>query len=83
MTTNKLNQARVAELHSAMNGYIERGDVPGIVTLIACGEEIHVDAVGMKTADGKEPMRRDSDLQDRVDHEADRCGSNDDSGRRW
>jgi CubicO group peptidase (beta-lactamase class C family) len=59
-TANKLNQTRVADLHTTMNGYVERGDVPGIVTLIARGDEIHVDAVGMKTVDVREPMRRDT-----------------------
>ncbi len=43
-----------------MKGYVERGDIPGVVTLIARGDEIHVDAVGTMTADGKDPMRRDT-----------------------
>jgi CubicO group peptidase (beta-lactamase class C family) len=60
MTTNKLNKARVADLHMTMTGHVERGDIPGIVTLISRGDEIHVDAIGMKTVGGKEPMRRDT-----------------------
>src|SRR5712671_4115485 len=60
MTTSKLNETRVADLHKTMAGYVERGDIPGIVTLIARGDEIHVDAIGTKTIDGKEPMRRDT-----------------------
>jgi CubicO group peptidase (beta-lactamase class C family) len=60
MTTNKLNETRVADLHTAMSGYVERGDIPGIVTLIGRNGEIHVDALGMKTIDGKERMRRDT-----------------------
>jgi CubicO group peptidase (beta-lactamase class C family) len=60
MTTNKLNKARVADLRATMTGYIERGDIPGIVTLVGRGDEIHVDAVGSKAIDGKEPMRRDT-----------------------
>ena len=43
-----------------MSGYVERGDIPGIVTLIGCGDEIHVDAIGTKTVNGSEPMRRDT-----------------------
>ena len=35
MTRNKLNKARVADLHTVMSGYVERGDIAGIVTLIA------------------------------------------------
>jgi CubicO group peptidase (beta-lactamase class C family) len=60
MTTNKLNPARVADLHMTMAGHVERGDIPGIVTLIGRGGETHVDAIGMKTVGGKEPMRRDT-----------------------
>jgi CubicO group peptidase (beta-lactamase class C family) len=60
MTTDKLNKARVADLHMTMTGHVERGDIPGIVTLIGRGDEIHVDAIGMKTVDGKDPMRRDT-----------------------
>src|SRR6267154_199985 len=60
MITNELNKARVADLHIAMTGYVERGDIPGIVTLIGRGDEIHVNAIGMQTVDGKEPMRRDT-----------------------
>ena len=60
MTSNQLNRARVADLHMTMAGYVERGDIPGIVTLIGRGGEIHVDAIGMKTVGGKEPMRRDT-----------------------
>src|SRR5487761_1752512 len=56
----KLNQARVADLHTAMTGYVHRGDIPGIVTLIGRGDEIHVDATGMKTVGGKDPIRRDT-----------------------
>jgi CubicO group peptidase (beta-lactamase class C family) len=43
-----------------MTGYVDRGDIPGIVTLIGCGDEIHIDAIGRKTLDGEEPMRRDT-----------------------
>ncbi|HXB71893.1 MAG TPA: serine hydrolase domain-containing protein [Candidatus Acidoferrales bacterium] len=60
MTTNELNKSRIAELHIAMTAYVERGDIPGIITLIGRSDEIHVDAIGMKTVDGKEPMRRDT-----------------------
>lgn len=60
MRTNVLNKGRVADLQGTMNGYVERGDIPGVVTLIACGEEVHVDAMGRMTVDGEEPMRRDT-----------------------
>jgi len=58
--TIRLNKARIADLHTAMSGYVDRGDIPGIVTLLGRGDEIHVDVIGTKTIGGKEPMRRDS-----------------------
>lgn len=60
MTTNKLSKVGIADLHMTMTCHVERGDIPGIVTLIGRGDEIHVDAIGMKTVGGKEPMRRDT-----------------------
>jgi CubicO group peptidase (beta-lactamase class C family) len=60
MRSNELNKGRVADLHTTMRGYVERGDIPGIVTLVACGEEVHVDVLGRMTVDGQEPMRRDT-----------------------
>jgi CubicO group peptidase (beta-lactamase class C family) len=59
-TTNKLNKAQVADLHTTMAGHVERGDISGIVTLIGRGDEIYVDASGVKTVGGSEPMRRDT-----------------------
>ena len=48
------------KLHAAMAGFVARGDIPGIVTLVARGDEVLVDAVGTTTAGGSEPMRRDT-----------------------
>jgi CubicO group peptidase (beta-lactamase class C family) len=60
MTMNRLNRARVADLRMTMTGHVERGDIPGVVTLLGRAGEIHVDAIGMKAAGGTEPMRRDT-----------------------
>src|ERR1700742_3781542 len=60
MTTGRLNQVRVVDMHRAMGGYVERGDVPGMVTLIARGDEVVIDAIGTKSVGGAEPMRRDT-----------------------
>jgi hypothetical protein len=82
MTTSRLNKARIADLHTTMSGHIERADIPGIVTLIGLGDEIHVDAIGMQTVDGKVPMRRETIFPDCVDYQAGHGGCDDDSGRR-
>ena len=60
MTVNDINKARLADLNTAMNDFTERGEIPGIVTLVSVGDEVHVNAVGRMTIDGAEPMRRDT-----------------------
>lgn len=59
MSTGGLSTARLRRMHDVMAGYVERGDVPGIVTLVSRRGEVHVDAIGMKAAGG-DPMRRDT-----------------------
>src|ERR1700748_1474224 len=51
---------RLRRLHEVMTGYVERGEVPGLVTLVARGGEGHVDAIGAMAAGSEEPMRRDT-----------------------
>lgn len=43
-----LSKARLGRMHDVMAGYVERGDVPGIVTLVSRRGEVHVDAIGTK-----------------------------------
>lgn len=47
-------------LHEAMAARVERGDLPGIVTLVARGDHIEVDAIGTTGHASDEPMRRDT-----------------------
>jgi CubicO group peptidase (beta-lactamase class C family) len=47
-------------MHDVMAGHVERGTVPGIVTLVNRRGEVHVDAIGTKEFGGSEPMRRDT-----------------------
>jgi len=37
-------KAGLGRMHDVMAGYVERGDVPGIVTLVSRRGEVHVDA---------------------------------------
>ncbi|MBA2450163.1 MAG: beta-lactamase family protein [Chloroflexi bacterium] len=60
MSTGGLAETRLGRMHDVMAGYVERGDVPGIVTLVSRRGEVHVDAIGMKAVDGGDPMRRDT-----------------------
>jgi len=60
MTGNAINKSRLEDLNTTMHGFVERGEVPGIVTLISVNDEVHVNAVGTMTVDGAKPMRRDT-----------------------
>jgi CubicO group peptidase (beta-lactamase class C family) len=60
MSSGELSKARLDRMHSVMAGYVERGELPGLVTLVSRRGEVHVDVIGMKAAAGNDPMRRDT-----------------------
>jgi CubicO group peptidase (beta-lactamase class C family) len=60
MRDGGLSAERLKRLHDVMTGYVERGEVPGLVTLVARRGEGHVDAIGARAAGSEEPMRRDT-----------------------
>src|SRR5258708_10976197 len=60
MKTGSLSRARLGRLRTIMTGYVERGEVPGIVTGVSRHGEVHVDVVGNQSLDGPDPMRRDT-----------------------
>ena len=60
MSTGGLSRARLGRMHEVMAGYVERGEVPGLVTLVSRRGEVHVDAIGMKAVSNSDPMRRDT-----------------------
>ena len=59
MNTGGLSRARLGRMHDVMASYVERGEVPGIVTLVSRRGEVHIDAIG-KQSFGGDPMRRDT-----------------------
>ncbi len=60
MSTGGLSRARLAHMHDVMSGYVERGEVPGLVTLVSRRGEVHVDVIGTQAISGLDPMRRDT-----------------------
>ncbi len=60
MRTGGLSKARLGRMHDVMAGYVERGEVPGLVTLVSRRGEVHVDAIGMKAVGDSDPIRRDT-----------------------
>ena len=59
MSTGGWSAARLSRVHDAMAGHVERGEVPGLVTLVYRRGEAHADAIGAR-AFGGNPMRRDT-----------------------
>ena len=59
MNAGGFSQSRLGRLRDRMAGYVERGEVPGIVTLVSRRGEVHVDAVGAMAVGGR-PMQRDT-----------------------
>jgi CubicO group peptidase (beta-lactamase class C family) len=60
MTTHYLSQAGLDRLHRAMADRVEKGEMPGMLTLVARGDEVRVDAIGAMAFGSDEPMRRDT-----------------------
>jgi CubicO group peptidase (beta-lactamase class C family) len=60
MSTGGLSKERLNRLHDVMAGHVERGKVPGLVTLVNRRGEMHVDAIGTMDFGGSVPMRRDT-----------------------
>ena len=60
MTEHAFDRARLQRMRTVMSGYVERGAIPGIVTLVARQDEVHVEVVGTRALNESEPMRRDT-----------------------
>src|ERR687889_1002045 len=60
MNNGEFSGAGLGRMHDVMAGHVERGAVPGIVTLVSRRDEAHVDAIGTKAFGGSDPMRRDT-----------------------
>ncbi len=55
-----LSKARLGRMHDVMAGYVEHGEVPGLVTLVSRRGEVHVDVIGTQAFGESPPMRRDT-----------------------
>src|SRR5258708_40231298 len=57
MSNGGFSKARLGRMHDIMAGYVARGEVPGMVTLVSRRGEVYVDAIGAKAAGGS-PLGR-------------------------
>ena len=56
-----LSSARLARLKTAMQGYVDRREIAGVVTLIARhGKVAHFESIGYRDAEAKMPMTPDT-----------------------
>jgi CubicO group peptidase (beta-lactamase class C family) len=60
MSGGGFSEPRLGRMREVMAGYVDRGEVPGIVTALSRRGEVHVDAIGMKALGGGDPIRRDT-----------------------
>lgn len=60
MTGSGLSPARLTRLRDVMNRYVDSGQVPGLVALVARRGEVHVTVAGTQQAGGGAPMTRDA-----------------------
>ena len=60
MSTAGLSRVRLGRMHDVMAGYVERGEVPGLVTLVSRRGEVHIDAIGTRAIADSAPIRRDT-----------------------
>ena len=43
-----MREAGLEQLHAAMAARVDRGELPGLVTLVAQGDDVCVDPIGVK-----------------------------------
>ena len=60
MSDRVLSKARLDRMHTVMAGHVERGNVPGMVTVVSRRGEVHVDVLGTMAFGGDAPMQRDT-----------------------
>jgi CubicO group peptidase (beta-lactamase class C family) len=60
MSTTAFSKQRLERLHRVISGYVERGDIPGAITLVARRGEVHVDVMGVMASGSSARMRRDT-----------------------
>jgi CubicO group peptidase (beta-lactamase class C family) len=60
MSTGGLSQERLCHMHDVMRGYVERGEVPGLITLVSRRGEVYIDVIGTMAYEVNDPIQRDT-----------------------
>ena len=56
----RLSGAGLARLHDAMAAHVAPGRLPGLVTLVARGDDVHIDTIGTPSFADDRPLARDA-----------------------
>jgi len=54
------SKAGLDRLHSVLYGYVERGEIPGIVALVSRGDDVYVETLGTMAVGNSAPVKRDT-----------------------
>jgi CubicO group peptidase (beta-lactamase class C family) len=60
MSGGGLSKTRLGRMHDVMAGHVDRGELPGLVTLVSRRGETHVDVIGSMAVDGRDAVARDT-----------------------
>ena len=60
MSSGALSKTRLGRLREVMAGYVERGEIPGLVTVVARHGEVHAATFGTLTAGAGQPVQLDT-----------------------
>jgi len=60
LRSGAFSRERLGRMADVMRGYVDRGEVAGVVTLLCRHDEVHVEAIGSQDLAAATPMRRDT-----------------------
>ena len=60
LRSGAFSRERLGRMADVMRGYVDRGEVAGVVTLLCRHDEIHVETIGRQDLAAATPMRRDT-----------------------
>lgn len=58
--TTTLSAVELALLHDSLAAHVDSGHLPGLVTLVACGDDVQVDTIGTPSFDDDDPLARNA-----------------------
>src|SRR5437867_11849830 len=60
LRSGAFSRERLGRMAEVMRGYVDRGEVAGVVTLLCRHDDVHVEALGKQDLAAATPMRRDT-----------------------